>query len=409
MQIGVPHSESSEPASDAAVDASRRHDGQVPGAPRPRLLIISFSDIADDARVLRQVRHFSSLYDVTTFGYGDSPDPRVKHVEIDSDLGIRSWTRSAILVRRFAHIYWNQTAVKAGLEQLSALETFDAVLANDIDAVGLALALEPRNGVHADIHEYASRQNDEIPIWRLLVAPYVRWLCREFLPKVASMTTVGQGLADEYLREFGVHSGVATNAAPYADLVPHPVGSPIRLVHSGASMPNRRLEVLVDAAMATTTDVVLDLYLMGNNPEYIDQLRRRAAGSDRVRFPAPLPYQELVARLNEYDVGLPVIPPTTFSERWALPNKFFDYVQARVGVIIGPSPEMHRLLEPRGFGITADGFDAASITRALDSLTPEQIGVWKLRADEAAHELSAEPQTEVWDAAIAALLGGTRV
>lgn len=387
MQNGVAHSESS-------------------GETRHRLLIISFSDIGSDARVLKQVRSFAGRYDVTTLGYGESPDPRVEHLRLDDADGIRLWSRTDIALRRFEKIYWGQPAIRAGLAALRAGERFDAVLANDIDAVGLALALKPTHGVLADIHEYAPTQNDELMMWRLFVSPYVSWMCRTHLPKATSVTTVGQGLADEYLREFGVRCGVVTNAAPYMSLTPQPVGDPIRLVHSGASMPNRRLEVLVDAAIATRTDVVLDLYLMGNNPEYIEMLRARAAGSERVRFPAPLPYAELVARLNEYDVGLPVNPPTTFSERWALPNKFFDYVQARLGVVIGPSPEMQRLLEAHGFGATADGFDAASITRVLDTLTPEEIRTWKTRADAAAHALSAEPQVRVWDAAIAKLLEG---
>jgi len=371
---------------------------------RPRLLIISFSDITEDARVVKQVRFFADQYQVTTLGYGPSPDSRVEHVRLDDADGIRRWRRSDLILRRFDKIYWEQGAIRAGLATLSGREPFDVILANDIDAVGLALALKPRHGVHADIHEYAPKQNEEILVWRVFIAPYVTWMCRRFLTKAASMTTVGQGLADEYHREFGVHSGVVTNAAPYATLEPRPVGTPIKLVHSGASMPNRRLEVLVDSAIATKTEVVLDLYLMGNNPEYIDRLRRRAAGSPRVRFPAPLPYRDLVNRLNEYDVGLPVNPPTTFSEKWALPNKFFDYVQARLGVIIGPSPEMRDLLDAHHFGMTADGFDARAITRALDALTPERIFTWKKHADQAAHDLSAELQTKVWDAAIDALM-----
>ncbi len=283
---------------------------------RPRLLIISFSDIRDDARVLKQVVSFADRYDVTTLGYGPSPHPGVEHVQLADADGIRRWRRRDLILRRFEKIYWGQPAVRVGLAKLGELKPFDVIVANDIDAVGLALALRPTLGVHADIHEYAPKQNEEILVWRLFVAPYVTWMCRQFLTKVTSMTTVGQGLADEYLREFGVVSGVVTNAAPYASLSPKPVGSPIRLVHSGASMPNRRLEVLVDAAIATRSDVILDLYLMGNNPEYIDRLKQRAAGSARVRFPDPLPYRELVARLNDYDVGLPVIPPTTFSEKW---------------------------------------------------------------------------------------------
>lgn len=370
---------------------------------RPRLLIISFSDIGDDARVLKQVHLFAERYEVTTFGYGDSPDPRVEHVRIPDDRSIRRWRRRDLILRRFRKIYWGQTAVQAGLDALGERE-FDGIIANDIDAVGLALAFQPTHGVHADIHEYAPKQNQEILVWRLFVAPYVVWMCRQFLPGVASMTTVGQGLADEYLRKFGVRSGVVTNAAPLADFAPRPVGAPIRLVHSGASMPNRRLEVLVDAAKATRTDVVLDFYLMGNNPEYIERLRKRAAGSDRVRFLDPLPYAQLIARLNEYDVGLPVIPPTTFSERWALPNKFFDYVQARLGVIIGPSPEMQRLLDVHRFGTTADGFGKRAITAALDALTPEQIAEWKVRSNESAEVLSSGPQNAGWVAAVEALL-----
>lgn len=406
MQNGVAHSEPSEPVDDGAADSSPRSDDQEARAPRPRLLIISFSDITSDARVLKQVKSLAEDYEVTTLAYGESSDPRIDHVRLDDTSRIRHWSRSDIVLRRFAKIYWNQEAVVDGLARLAGQEPFDVILANDIDSVGMALALKPRYGVHADIHEYAPEQNREILLWRIFVAPFVRWMCRTFLPQAASMTTVGQGLADEYLRRFGVSSGVVTNAAPYAELTPRPVSDPIRLVHSGASMPNRRLEVLVDAALATTSDVVLDLYLMGNNPGYIDELRRRAGGSERVRFPAPVPYQELIARLNSYDVGLPVIQPTTFNERWALPNKFFDYVQARLGVVIGPSPEMVRILRDHPFGEIADGFDAESVTQVLDRLTPERIAAWKAQADASAKALSAGPQIAAWEAAIRALTEG---
>ncbi len=91
----------------------------------------------------------------------------------------------------------------------------------------------------------------------------------------------------------------------------------------------------------------------------------------------------------------------------ALPNKFFDYVQARLGVIIGPSPEMRPLLEAYGFGATASGFDVGAITRVLDALTPEQILEWKLSADQSARALSAEPQIQVWEAAVEALMERT--
>src|SRR5690606_18999989 len=112
---------------------------------------------------------------------------------------------------------------------------------------------------------YAPRQNEELLVWRLFEAPYMRWMCRRFLPLATSMTTVGQGLADEYRRVFGLDAEIVTNAAPFADLAPGDVRSPIRLVHSGASLRNRRLETLIDAVHETTTELTLDFYLMGND------------------------------------------------------------------------------------------------------------------------------------------------
>jgi len=228
-------------------------------------------------------------------------------------------------------------------------------------------------------------------------------MCRTFLPRVDSMTTVGWGIAEEYKRVFGLDAGVVTNAAPYAELAPLPVADPIRLVHSGAALRNRRIDVLVEAALMARTPVTLDLYLMPNDPEYIAELRDRASSSTTVTIHDPLPYAELVEALNAYDVGLPVIPPANFSYEWSLPNKFFDYVQARLGVIIGPSPEMRTTLDRYGLGVTATGFGAVEIAAAIDELTPTAVAGWKANADAAAHALSAENQTVVWDAAIAAI------
>lgn len=372
---------------------------------RPRLLILSFSNISADARVLKQVNHFADQYEVTTYGYGPSPHPRVTHLRLDDACRIHRWERLDLILRHFRRMYWGQSGIHQAKSDLTPLARFDVILANDIDAVGLALALDPVHGVHADIHEYAPRQNEEILVWRYFEAPYMRWMCRHFLPRVTSMTTVGQGLADEYRRVFGVDAEIVTNATPYANLEAGLVGSPIRLVHSGASLRNRRLETLIDAVSSTTTELTLDLYLMGNDPDYVKQLRERVAGSGRVRVLDPLPYADLIARLNEYDIGIHVIAPTNFNNRWSLPNKFFDYVQARLGLIIGPSPEMQRLLIENGLGVVSDDFGAVALTRVLDSLTADLVHSWKAHATAAARALSSESQVQVWDGAIRRALG----
>jgi len=370
---------------------------------RPSLLILSFSPIADDARVLKQVRLFAGRYDVTTCGYGPAPEGVVEHHEVPADLP--AWRKDPrwLLARQYSRVYWGNAAVAYARSVLPVGE-FDAVLADDVDTVPLALSLHPRRGVHADLHEYAPGQNSELPRWRWFVAPYIRWICRRFVSRATSVTTVGQGIAERYTREFGFPVGVVTNAAPYADLAPGGVGSPIRLVHSGNAQRNRHLEVMIDGVEQSTTPVTLDLLLMPNDEVYRDELRARCAGSTRVRVLDPVPYRDLVRTLNGYDVGVFVLPPVNVNYEWTLPNKFFDYVQARLGVIVGPSPEMAREVEGRGLGAVTADFTAAGFAAVLGTLEARVVESWRQASHQHARELSAEVQSTAWVDAVDRLL-----
>lgn len=368
-----------------------------------RLLIISFSTIAADARVLKQVARLSSDTEVHTVGYGEAPRGVSSHTRIPDELPIWRYDRAKVVMRRYESAYWANPAIAFAVRALQG-SNWDIVLANDVDAVGIALAQNPAHGVHADLHEYAPRQKEDVLKWRLFVAPFVRWMCREFVMKVASVTTVGQGIADEYRREFGIDAGVVTNAAPFVDLERTAVHTPVRLVHSGAALRDRNILAIVDAVDATTSDVSLDLYLTPNDPGFLEEVRARVAASPRTKLQGPVPYAQLAGVLNSHDVGVHMLPPVNFNNTWALPNKFFDYVQARLGVIIGPSPEMARLLDKHVLGAVAEGFTSDALTRVLDELTTDQIAAWKTASEAAAAELSSQAQVEIWSDAVQALL-----
>ncbi|MCK8608653.1 glycosyltransferase family 1 protein [Agromyces sp. C10] len=372
---------------------------------RPSLLILSFSDIRGDARVLKQVREFTRDYDVTTCGYGAAPDGVVEHLRIPSDAPAWRFDRVALVLRRFERAYRGNRAVVEA-QRLLGERTFDVVLANDLDTVPLAIGLRPRGGVHADLHEYTPRQRYEDLRWRIFFAPLMAWLVRRYVRRADSVTTVGEGVAAEYERVFGIRAGVATNAAPYVAAAPTPVGEPIRLVHSGAGLRNRSITLMIDAVERATRPVTLDLYLTENDPGLIAEIRDRQ--SERVRLHPPVPYADLIRKLAEYDVGVFVLPPINFNYRWALPNKLFDFVQARLGIIVGPSPEMAGVVQRHGLGTVTAGFDADDLTREIDALTPERVAEWKAASDRAAAELSSETQVAVWRRAIDALAARAR-
>jgi glycosyltransferase involved in cell wall biosynthesis len=297
------------------------------------------------------------------------------------------------------------SAVRAARELLAAQRgTMDVVLANDVNSLPLALWLAPRRGIHADLHEYAPREKEHVRTWRWFIAPYQRWICRTCLPRVDSATTVSPGLAAEYEREFGVPMRIVTNAAAHEDRAPRPTGAPIRLLHTGVARANRRLEAMVDALRDGPDGITLDFMLVPSEPGYIEQLRERAADLPAVSFRDPVPYAQLVEAVAGYDMSVVMFPATTFNLEHSLPNKLFEAVQARTGVIVGPSPDMAELVREHGIGLVTAGADADSLRAALEQLDAARVDAFKQAADRSARELSAEVQISAWDEAVSALV-----
>lgn len=372
---------------------------------KPTMLILSFSPIANDARVLKQVEEFRQDYVVTTCGYGEVPEGVARHIRIPDDVLHNVLNDRYIRAHAYRLSYWTLWSV-AWVRRNVPRRAFDVILANDVEAVPVALALKPAKGVHADLHEYSPLLHEDWEGWRKKITPYVEWICRTYVVKAASWTTVSGGLAREYERNFGFRAELVTNAAPYVDARPRPVERPIRLVHSGAALQDRRLDDLVTGVMLSTSGATLDLFLTPNQPAFVEHLAERAASSGgRVRMNDPVPYSRLAETLQQFDVGVHLLAPTNFNNRWALPNKLFDYVQARLGVIIGPSPEMADVVGRYGLGVVTDGFTPEDLAATLDAVMPEDVAAWKRASHEHAAELSAESQVAVWRRAIAAIAG----
>lgn len=376
---------------------------------RPRILVLTYTPFAREPRALKQVRFLKADNDVTTAGFGPAPFPDVPHIEIPSVRPQRWGLLGRLLAAGFLVLHWYRplpwiNALDRAARRLLGSGDWDIIVAHDVKTLDISFALKPRHGVIVDLHEYAPRQQEHNRLWRLLIAPYTRWMCRTLVPRAAAVVTVSQGIVDEYRREYGFDSTLVVNATPYHDLQPRPLEGPLRLVHSGGVAVQRRLDIMVEGVRETTADVVLDLYLVGDDSGEMAKLRELAGDDPRIRFRDPVPYAELVPRLNEYDLGLSIFPPTTFNLAWCLPNKFFDFVQARLGVIVGPSPEMTTFVEQYGIGVVLPDFEAASLARALEALTPEAVSAYKAASAAHAEGLSSESQGSIWDGLVARVM-----
>jgi Glycosyltransferase Family 4 len=358
-----------------------------------KVLLISFSPIRRDPRVMRQVRLLEAMSELTVVGFGEAPDARADFVPIHKSpsplLRKLAWGLK-LLFGAHESFYWSQPHVAQALETLQSAQA-DIIIANDLSALPLALRLARGKPVIFDAHEYAPGEHDNEIFWRLTLGRFNRTFCRRYLPQATSMLTVCKGIADEYAKHYGVRPLVLHNAPAFQDLTPSPLEEGrIRMIHHGVASSARHLEVMIDMMTYLDERFSLDFMLMESEPGYLAKLRDRASADKRIRFLDPVAMPEICNRINRYDLGVYLLPPDNFNHRHALPNKFFEFVQARLAVAIGPSPEMADLIGRYGCGIVSDSFDPMDLAKCLSALDPLELNRMKMAADKAAHDLCFE-------------------
>jgi hypothetical protein len=181
----------------------------------------------------------------------------------------------------------------------------------------------------------------------------------------------------------------------------------IRLVHSGAAIRGRNIEMLIRSVLEVPA-CSLDLYLVraADGGKYLRELEELTQGSDRIRIHPPVAPSELPQTLNRFDVGAFCMPPINVNAEYALPNKFFDFIQARLAHAVGPAPEMARLVREFDLGVVSPDFSQEAFTQMLRGLTPEQVRRGKQASHEHAKALSSEQDEAVESALVERLLHG---
>lgn len=361
---------------------------------KKKILIISLSDLDKDPRVRRHINFLKDDYEIVAAGY---KDPNIKDVKFVQVKMLKS--KKADLIKRlfylkthqFENYYWNKYDFKA-LFVLAEKEMFDVIIANDVNTLPLAFKIKKDAKIVFDAHEYAPLEFEDSIYWRFFFQRYQTYLCEKYIPKVDAMFTVGELIANEYENNFGVKSEIITNAPPYhSELSPIINNSyVIKIIHQGIAFPSRKLELMIEAMKYLGDRYKLYLMLIENDSKYMNKLRKKAQKMSNVEFLEPISSDRIVKYINSFDIGLHIIAPTNFNNACALPNKFFEFIQARLALVVGPSPEMKRLVEKYSLGVITKDFSPLNIANAIKSLNKEDIIRFKSNTHKIAYEMSAD-------------------
>lgn len=363
-----------------------------------KICIVAFSNLERDGRLLRQIKSMAQIAEVITIGYGPCPPHSSKHYSIPDDrrylpidfLGILS-----LLLRQFRFAYSHTQAVVWTRRVLSELQP-DLIILNDVQTSGLYEATKQRTKVIIDMHEYAPEEMSDDWRFRILLRRYYTRLCAENLPAAAAVLTVSQAIATEFKNRFGVSCTVIKNSCDYYNLEPSiNLGEKIRLVHAGLASKGRRLELMIDS-VKNHQELELDLYLVPapRQLHYYKKLREHIRPLSNVRLCEPLLSSELVARLNTYDVGLLIINPSNFSLANCLPNKLFEFIQARLMIVTGPTPDICSEVDNFDVGIVIEDFTLTAISDSLSTLNRDTVNGFKQKSNLAAHDCHFEHESQ---------------
>lgn len=375
---------------------------------RQRICIIAFKAVDQCIHVLRQIEYLAPEYDLTVIGYG-MPGPRWPSLAwhaLPEPAALSKLTKllwfapGRMRPSLYDSWYWRTARHRLALAYATASGA-DAFHANDWSSLPVAVEAARRgNGrVVFHMHEYAEQERADSVPWRLLVGPAIRSLTRKYtsLPDspIDASITVCDPIAQRYRRELGLRPIVVFNAPKPVDVLPREdmAGARrIRLIHHGYAKRGRGLHRLIHALALTDERFALDFMLMEDDRGYIDELERMAErlAPGRIRFRSPVPPDEIVHCVAEYDVGLCVIQPSSYNNLMMLPNKLFEYIQAGLAVCIGPSPAMVGVVRKHGVGVVASSFEPNDIAATLNRLTWQEVGGKKQAARRAAAVLNAD-------------------
>ena len=87
--------------------------------------------------------------------------------------------------------------------------------------------------------------------------------------------------------------------------------------------------------------------------EYYKNLESQVSQAKNTRIIPIVPFEEIIPFTSQYDIGFYILQPTNFNGDNAVPNKFFEFIQARLAIAIGPSAEMAKLVHQYHLGIMA--------------------------------------------------------
>ncbi len=277
----------------------------------------------------------------------------------------------------------------------------DTLLANHFVSVHRFIPL-----VH-DCHEYF-RGVPEL-VGRPRVTKIWKRIEDRIFPKLRHVVAVNDSIAHIYQMEYGTKMAVVRNV-PFrrkpvvpADRKALGIADGDRVIlYQGAVNVGRGLEEIIQALPYIKSSVRLLIIGTGDILEQLKGFAKEQGLQDRVIFTGQIPFEQLPAYTALGDIGISIERDLGVNYQNCLPNKFLDYIQARIPVLISPFPEMEAIVTRFRIGRILRQHEPAYIGKCVEEMlaNPEELARYRRNLEMAAADLCWENEVQKLESVI---------
>jgi glycosyltransferase involved in cell wall biosynthesis len=273
------------------------------------------------------------------------------------------------------------------------------ILSNDLDTLlscSLAASLRRKQLVF-DSHELFP----EVP--ELVHRPVVRkiWqiLEKKLISKIKFGFTVSPSIADFYFNTYGVKFELIRNLGNFRfDYEFEEIDKSQKqktIIYQGSLNIGRGLEILIES-MQQIDGAILQIIGSGDVAPKLIRLTKKLNLEDKVRFIGRLPLERLWEFTASASIGISLEENLGLNYQYALPNKLFDYIQARIPVIISDLPEMTGIVNKYRIGKVLVERTPEKLAEIIKEMLKEEVvqDEYAVNLELAARELCWEKEEE---------------
>jgi glycosyltransferase involved in cell wall biosynthesis len=274
----------------------------------------------------------------------------------------------------------------------------DILVANDLDTLPanyLVSRIRKKTLVY-DSHEYFT----EVPelVGRDFVRKIWNGIEKWILPKIKYSYTVCNSIAMIYSRKYNIDMHVVRNLPLYIRDLPKPVfnikqANKKIIIYQGALNLARGLELAIQA-MKYIDNAKLIIVGDGDKTADLQKLTKKCELNNKVFFYGRMPYNKLMTYTAQADLGISLEENIGLNYYYALPNKLFDYIQARIPVLVSDFPEMAKIVNGYGIGLTVNTSDPVQLASVFKKMLKNnnKRKLWKQNLEKAAAKLCWEKE-----------------